>query len=262
MAQQYRNIRVEVDDGIALLTVDRPKVLNALDATTTAELHAAAESLDADEQVRAVVITGAGDKAFVAGADIGVLVGYGAVQGRAAAAAGQRAFDRIERMGKPVIAAINGYALGGGCELALACHLRIASERARLGLPEINLSIIPGHGGTQRLPRLIGKGRALEMICTGRHVDAAEAERLGLVNRVVPHDRLLAEARALAAELAGKPPLAMRYAIAAVNEGLEAGPRVGQDVEAAYFGLCCGTEDKREGMTAFLEKRKPEWKGR
>lgn len=262
MESEWQNIRVERKDGVGILTIDRPEVLNALDETTTREIAEAAELLDADDTVRAVVVTGAGGKAFVAGADIGVLVKYGPVEGRAAARSGQRAFDRLERMGKPVIAAINGYALGGGCELALACHMRIASDRARIGLPEINLSIIPGHGGTQRLPRIVGKGLALELIATGRQLDAEEAARIGLVNRVVPHAELMERVLELAGELAGKPPLAMRYAIASVNEGMETALEEAQAIEAAYFGLCCATEDKFEGMNAFLEKRKPTWSGK
>lgn len=262
MAADYQNIRVEVSEGVATLTVDRQEVLNALDVLTTEEIAAAAIALDADPDVRAVIVTGAGDKAFVAGADISVLVKYGPEEGRRTAAAGQRAFDLLERMGKPVIAAINGYALGGGCELALACHIRIASDRAKIGLPEINLSIIPGHGGTQRLPRLVGKGRALELICRGQPIDAVMAERIGLVNQVVPHEELGATVQALAAELASKAPMAMRYCIQAVNEGLETSLAEGQVIESTYFGLCCATEDKKEGMTAFLEKRKAVWTGR
>jgi enoyl-CoA hydratase len=257
----YENIRVELSDGIATLMINRPEVLNALDARTTDEIAAAAAALDADPEVRVVVVTGAGEKAFVAGADIGVLVKYGPEEGRRAAAAGQRAFDLLERMGKPVIAALNGYTLGGGCELALACHIRIASDRVKIGLPEINLSIIPGHGGTQRLPRLIGKGRALELICRGTPVDAAAAAQIGLVNQVVPHDELDATVAALAAELATKPPVAMRYCIQAVNEGLETSLNEGQVIESTYFGLCCATDDKVEGMTAFLEKRAAHWSG-
>jgi enoyl-CoA hydratase len=261
MVADYQNIRVEVSDGVATLMVDRQEVLNALDVRTTEEIAAAAITLDADPDVRAVIVTGAGDKAFVAGADISVLVKYGPEEGRRASAAGQRAFDLLERMGKPVIAALNGYALGAGCELALACHIRIASDRAKIGLPEINLSIIPGHGGTQRLPRLIGKGRALELICRGEPVDAATAERIGLVNQVVPHEELWATVQALAAEFASKAPMAMRYCIQAVNEGLETSLAEGQVIESTYFGLCCATDDKKEGMTAFLEKRQAEWTG-
>ena len=254
-------MRVEVSDGVDTLMVDRQEVVNALDERTTEEIAAAAITLDADPDVRAVIVTGAGDKAFVAGADISVLVKYGPEEGRRASAAGQRAFDLLERMGKPVIAALNGYALGAGCELALACHIRIASDRAKIGLPEINLSIIPGHGGTQRLPRLIGKGRALELICRGEPVDAATAERIGLVNQVVPHEELWATVQALAAEFASKAPMAMRYCIQAVNEGLETSLAEGQVIESTYFGLCCATDDKKEGMTAFLEKRQAEWTG-
>lgn len=261
MSYTYENITVEIDDGVAVLTVNRPKVLNALDEATSSEIGDAALRLDGDAAVRAVVVTGSGDKAFVAGADINVLVTYGPDQGRTGAELGQRAFDRLETMGKPVIAAVNGYALGGGCELALACHIRIASDRAVIGLPEINLSIIPGHGGTQRLPRLVGKGRALELICSGSPVKAEEAERIGLVNRVVPHEELMTHALEMARTFADKPPMAMRYAISAVNEGIGSTLADGQRVEALYFGLCCATEDKFEGMTAFLEKRKADWKG-
>lgn len=262
MAYEFDNITVQVTDRVAVLTIDRPKVLNALDERTSTEIGKAAALLDADPEVGAVIVTGAGDKAFVAGADINVLVTYGPEQGRRGAELGQRAFDRLERMGKPVIAAVNGYALGGGCELALACHLRLASERAVIGLPEINLSIIPGHGGTQRLPRLVGKGKALELICSGKPVKAEEAARIGLVNAVFPHDELMTAAMKMAAMFAGKPPVAMRYAIAAVNEGIDSSLDEGQKVEALYFGLCCASEDKFEGMTAFLEKRDAVWKGR
>ena len=261
MGAEYENILVEVSDGVAVLTIDRPKVLNALDVATTVEIGAAIDDLGADDGVGAIVITGSGDKAFVAGADINVLIGYGPEDGRRAALLGQQTFDRIEQMRKPVIAAINGYALGGGCELALACHLRIASDRARLGLPEINLGVIPGHGGTQRLPRLVGKGMALELICSGRQVEADEAKAIGLVNDVVPHDELDERVRKLAISFARKAPIAMRHAIAAVSEGLECGHDEGMAIESTYFALCCATEDQVEGMRAFLDKRKPEWKG-
>lgn len=262
MSYDYRNIRVEVEDRIATVVIDRPDVLNALDAETTAELDDAFERLDGDREVGAVIVTGAGDRAFVAGADIKVLARCGPEEGRRAGVAGQRAFDRIAGLGKPVIAAINGFALGGGCELALACHLRIASDRARIGLPEIDLGIIPGHGGTQRLPRLLGTGAALELICSGDRIDAERAERIGLVNRVVPHEELMERTRELAARLAGKAPVAMRYALRAVRQGLEGSLAEGQAIESTYFGLCFATEDMKEGTTAFLEKREPEWRGR
>ena len=210
----------------------------------------------------AVILTGAGEKAFVAGADIGVLNTYGPVEARDAAYLGQSTFDKVEECPKPVIAAINGFALGGGCEVALACHIRLAADGAKIGLPEINLGVIPGHGGTQRLSRLVGKGRALELICSGDFISAADAERLGIVNAVYPAEELMDRARELAANLASKPPVAMRYAIEAVNQGLNATLKEGQAIEAHLFGLCFSTEDQSEGMEAFLGKRKAEWKGR
>ncbi len=258
----YDNVLVDVDDNVATLTINRPEVLNALSADTTRELSAALDVLAADAAVHALIITGAGDRAFVAGADIGVLNTYEPVQAREAAYLGQSTFDKVEEFPRPVIAAINGFALGGGCELALACHLRLAADSAKIGLPEINLGVIPGHGGTQRLARLVGKGRALELICLGDHVTAAEAERIGLVNAVHPAAELMNAARELAAKLASKPPIAMRYALEAVNQGINASLKEGQAIEAHLFGLCFSTEDQTEGMNAFLEKRKAEWKGR
>ena len=258
----YENLLVEVDGAVATLTINRPKVLNALSAETTRELGSAIDMLAADDQVGAVIITGAGERAFVAGADIGVLATYGPVEARDAAYLGQSTFDKVEECRKPVIAAINGYALGGGCELALACHIRLAADNALIGLPEINLGVIPGHGGTQRLTRLLGKGRALELICTGDHIGAEEAARIGLVNAVYPAAELAERARELADKLASKPPVAMRYAIEAVNQGINATLKEGQAIEAHLFGLCFATEDQSEGMEAFLAKRKAEWKGR
>ena len=258
----YDNLLVDIADGIATVTINRPDVLNALSVESTREIGAAIDALGADDNVRVIIITGAGDKAFVAGADIGVLATYGPAEARDAAYLGQSTFDKIEECGKPVIAAINGYALGGGCELALACHIRLAADTAVMGLPEINLGVIPGHGGTQRLSRLIGKGAALELICSGDHVDADGAARLGLVNAVHPAASLMEAARELAAKLASKPPMAMRYALEAVNQGLNATLKEGQAIEAHLFGLCFATEDQSEGMSAFLDKRKPEWKGR
>jgi enoyl-CoA hydratase len=258
----YDNLLVEIDAAVAVVTVNRPQVLNALTAETTRELGAAIDALAADAAVRAIIITGAGERAFVAGADIGVLKGYGAVEARDAAYLGQSTFDRIEECRKPVIAAINGFALGGGCELALACHIRLAADTAKIGLPEIDLGVIPGHGGTQRLPRLVGKGKALELICTGDHLSAEQAERIGLVNAVVPAAELMAAARALAGKLAAKPPIAMRYALEAVNQGVNASLKEGQAIEANLFGLLFSTADQSEGMDAFLNKRTAEWKGR
>ncbi len=258
----FENILMEIDGGVATITFNRPNVLNALSAATLKELSRALDEVAANADVRAVMITGAGDKAFIAGADIKELAVLGPIDGQRVARHGQAVMDKLEGMGKPVIAVINGYALGGGCELALACHLRLASDAAKFGLPEINLGVLPGHGGTQRLARLVGKGRALDLICTGRHIGAAEAKEMGLVNDVVPHDELMDRARELAETLASKAPVAMRYCLEAVNQGLEATLNEGLVIESNLFGLACATEDQKEGMKAFLDKRKPEWKGR
>jgi enoyl-CoA hydratase len=258
----FENLTLERDGAVAILTINRPKVLNALNTPTVDDLRRAALEVKHDPAVRVVIITGAGDKAFVAGADINELAVQVPTQGKEHASRGQHVFDLIENMGKPVIAAINGFALGGGCELAMACTLRIAADTARLGQPEINLGIIPGYGGTQRLSRLVGKGIALEILLTGRQVKADEALQLGLVNRVVPAAELMTHVRALATELAAKAPLAMQYIIEAVNRGLESPLDKGQFLEATLFGVVASTEDMREGTRAFLEKRKPEFKGR
>jgi enoyl-CoA hydratase len=258
----FENLLLHRDGAIATLTVNRPKVLNALNADTLDELRRAILELRHDEGVRAVILTGAGDKSFVAGADINELAVQTPAAGREHALRGQHVFDLIEHMGKPAIAAINGYALGGGCELAMACTLRIAADTAKLGQPEINLGIVPGYAGTQRLSRLVGKGRALELLLTGDPIGAAEAHRLGLVNRVVPAGELMAEARTLAAALAAKAPVAVRYIIDAVNKGLEMPFPQAQVFEATLFGLVASTDDMREGTRAFLEKRKAEFKGR
>jgi enoyl-CoA hydratase len=258
----FENLLLHRDGAIATLTVNRPKVLNALNADTLDELRRAILELRHDEGVRAVILTGAGDKSFVAGADINELAVQTPAAGREHALRGQHVFDLIEHMGKPAIAAINGYALGGGCELAMACTLRIAADTAKLGQPEINLGIVPGYAGTQRLSRLVGKGRALELLLTGDPIGAAEAHRLGLVNRVVPAAELMAEARTLAAALAAKAPVAVRYIIDAVNKGLEMPFPQAQVFEATLFGLVASTDDMREGTRAFLEKRKAEFKGR
>jgi enoyl-CoA hydratase len=256
------NLLLERTDAIALLTVNRPKVLNALNTATLDELRRLVLALKHDETVRCVILTGTGEKSFIAGADINELAVQTPTGGRDLAMRGQHVLDLIENMGKPVIAAINGYALGGGCELAMACTIRIAADTARIGQPEINLGIIPGYAGTQRLTRLVGRGRALEMLLTGDPIGAHEAHRIGLVNRVVPPGELLKEARALAATLASKAPVAVRYIIDAVNKGLQMPFGEAQVHEATLFGLVASTEDMREGTKAFLEKRKAEFKGR
>jgi len=255
------NVRTENKDGILVITIDRQKVYNALNAQTVGEIAEAFELARNDESVRAVILTGAGEKAFVAGADINELAQATPISGKATSEKGQRVFHAIERFPKPVIAAINGFALGGGCELALACHIRIASEKAKIGLPEVTLGIIPGYGGTQRMARLLGKGKALELILTGDPVGAAEAERIGLVNKVVPADELLQTSEEIARKIISRAPLAITAAIEAVMSGSEMPFEEGQFLEATLFGLLCATEDTKEGMKAFIEKRAAEFKG-
>jgi enoyl-CoA hydratase len=256
------NVKAETRDGILRVTIDRPKVLNALNAQTVDELFAVFREARSDDAVKAVIITGSGDKAFVAGADINELAQKNPVTGKEASQRGQEVFGFIERFPKPVIAAINGFALGGGCELALACHIRIASENAKIGLPEVTLGIIPGYGGTQRMARLLGKGKALELICTGDFVNAADAERIGLVNRVVAQDQLLSTCEAMATKIASRGPLAVRAAIEAVIVGSDMPLEEGQLLEATLFGLLCASEDTKEGMRAFIEKRAAKFTGR
>ena len=256
------NLLLDRDGAVAVITVNRPNVLNALNARTMDELRRTVLELKGDPAVRSVVLTGAGEKSFVAGADINELAVQTPTSGRDHALAGQHVLDLIENMGKPVIAAINGYALGGGCELAMACTLRLAADTARLGQPEINLGIMPGYAGTQRLSRLVGKGKAMELILTGTPVDAAEALRIGLVNQVVPAAELMTEARKLAARLAANAPVATRYIIDAINRGLQMPFADACIFEATLFGLVASTEDMREGTKAFLEKRKPSFIGR
>lgn len=258
----FENLLLERDGAVAILTINRPQVLNALNSSTIDQLRRAVLDLKHDATVRVIVVTGAGEKSFVAGADINELAVQRPVQGKEHALRGQHVFDLIENLGKPVIAAINGFALGGGCELAMACTLRVAADTARIGQPEINLGIIPGYGGTQRLARLVGKGIALELLLTGRQLKADEALQIGLVNRVVPAADLMTEAKKLAAELATKAPVAMQYIIEAVNRGLEVSFDKGQFLEATLFGLVASTDDMREGTAAFLEKRKADFKGR
>ena len=258
----FQNLLVERHGAVTTISINRPKVLNALNAQTLDELGQAIDDVRKDDGVRVVILTGAGEKAFVAGADINELAVQTPVGGRDHARKGQSLFDRIERLGKPVIAAVNGFALGGGCELAMACTMRIASDTAKFGQPEINLGIIPGYAGSQRLPRLVGRGRALELRLTGQQITAEEAWRIGLVNRVVPAANLMTEARALADALASKAPIAVRYILDAVAGGLEMSFADAQDYEATLFGLVSTTEDMREGTKAFLEKRKPSFTGR
>ncbi len=256
------NVKTENRDGVFVITIDRPKVLNALNAQTVTEIGEAFTAARNDDSVRCVILTGSGEKAFVAGADINELAQLTPITGKAVAEKGQHVFRSIERFPKPVIAAINGFALGGGCELALACHIRIASEKAQMGLPEVTLGIIPGYGGTQRMARLLGKGKALELILTGDRVGAAEAERIGLVNKVVPPDQLMAAAEEMARTIAKRGPLAVSAAIEAVMNGSEMPFEEGQFLEATLFGLLASTEDMREGMAAFLEKRQADFKNR
>ena len=258
----YENLLYETRDGIAFITVNRPKLLNALNAKTVAELGEAFKAASEDAAVRVVVLTGAGEKAFVAGADINELSVQTPVEGQRYARAGQAVFDSIENLGKPVIAAVNGFALGGGCELAMACSFRIAADNAVFGQPEVKLGLIPGYGGSQRLPRLVGKGRALEIILTGDMVKAEEAYRIGLANQVVPQTELSAAVEKLAGKIMANAPLAVQFCLDAVNRGVEMTQAEGLYLEATLFGLCCTTEDMKEGTKAFLEKRGAEFKGR
>jgi enoyl-CoA hydratase len=258
----YENLIIERDAAVLIITINRPKVLNALNGATKSELDAALCEAAADAAVRVVVITGAGEKSFVAGADINELAVQTPVGGRDHARRGQQLLDRIERLGKPVIAAVNGFALGGGCELAMACTIRIAADTARFGQPEINLGLIPGYAGTQRMTRLVGRGRAQELLLTGDAIMADEAWRIGLVNRVVPAASLMDETKKLAHALAAKAPIAVRYILDAVASGLDMGFAEAEDHEATLFGLVSTTDDMREGTKAFLEKRKPAFTGK
>lgn len=257
----FETLLVERDGAVAVVTVNRPKVLNALNSQTIGELHRAMLDLQQDDGIRAIVLTGAGEKSFVAGADINELAVLSPEEGQRHARTGQAVFDTIEQLGKPVIAAINGFALGGGCELAMACTIRIAADSARLGQPEINLGIMPGYAGSQRLPRLVGKGVALEILLTGEMVSAERAYEIGLVNRVVPAADLMTASKTLAALLASKAPLAVRYILEAVDHGSEMPQADAQFLEASLFGLVASTDDMKEGTRAFLEKRPPVWRG-
>jgi len=257
----FENILFSTKNSIAYVTVNRPKVLNALNMAMMEELRTAFHEIKNDKTIRAVILTGAGEKAFIAGADIAELSKQDAITAKEYTHRGQSVLNLIENLGKPVIACINGFALGGGCELALACTLRIASENARLGQPEVKLGLIPGYGGTQRLARLVGKGVALQMILTAEMLSAADALRVGLVNEVVTADQLLPRAEAIARTIASMAPLAVRYSLEAIDRGYDLPLEEALFLEAALFGLTCGTEDKTEGTAAFLAKRSPIWKG-
>jgi enoyl-CoA hydratase len=255
----HQTLLFSAANRIATITINRPDKLNALNAQAKSELREVFTQIKTDNTVDVVILTGAGEKAFVAGTDIKELTTLNSESGKEFSAQGQEVFDLIENLGKPVIAAVNGYALGGGCELALACHIRVTSENAKFGQPEVSLGIIPGYGGTQRLARLIGKGRAMEMILTGNQIDAQEALRIGLVNKVVPLSELLATATNMAQQIASKGQVAIRMALKAVNMTQETTLSDGQQLEASLFGVCCNSEDFKEGTTAFLEKRKPKF---
>ncbi len=258
----YSNLKIEIKESIALLTINRPDKLNALNRKTVEEIGSGMDELTADENVRGIIITGAGEKAFVAGADISEIAALDRETGRKFAAAGQAVFDKIEQCPKPVLAAVNGFALGGGCELAMACHMRFASENARFGQPEVNLGLIPGFGGTQRLPRLVGKGRALQLLTTGDVIGADEAFRIGLVNEVVPQNELLDRCGRILKTIFEKSPLAVSEVIEMVNKGLDLDLAAAEKLEAIRFGHICAGEDKAEGTAAFLEKRKPKFSGK
>ncbi len=258
----YENILLEKKNSIAYVTVNRPKVLNALNMATMEELRAAFTDIKSDPSIRVAIMTGSGEKAFIAGADIGELSKHDAVSGKEYTHKGQSVLDLIENLGKPVIACINGFALGGGCEIAMACTFRLASDNAKLGQPEVKLGIMPGYGGTQRLPRLVGKGVAMQILLAGEMITAQEAHRIGLVNEVTAAAELIPRAEAIAQKIIANAPLAVQYAMEAVNKGMEMTLAEGLYLEAALFGVCCATEDKKEGTTAFLEKRTAQFKGR
>jgi enoyl-CoA hydratase len=261
-ALTLENVLYEKKGAIAYLTVNRPKVLNALNQRTWDDLKTAFEEAQADAAIRGVILTGAGEKAFIAGADISELAHLTAVEAETSSAGGQEVLNLVENLGKPVIAAINGFALGGGCETAMACTIRLASETAKFGQPEVALGLLPGGGGTQRLPRLVGKGRALHLILTGEMISAQEAYRIGLVNEVVPAANLIPRAEAILNKIFSNAPIAIKHSLEAVNKGMETSQDEGLALEASFFGLCAGTEDKREGTSAFLEKRTAKFQGR
>jgi enoyl-CoA hydratase len=258
----FETLLLETTGATARVTLNRPEKLNALTVRVVEELETCFRQLGEDAEVRVIILTGAGSKAFAAGADVQEIAALSPLAAREFACRGQRVFSLIENLGKPVIAAVNGFALGGGCELAMACSLRVASESARFGQPEVKLGLIPGYGGTQRLARLIGKGRALELMTTGEAITAADAFRIGLVNQVVPPEQLIAACEALAAKIIANAPLAVKFALEAVNHGMELPLDEGLFLEANLFAVCCSTEDMKEGTRAFLEKRPPRFTGK
>jgi enoyl-CoA hydratase/carnithine racemase len=261
-ALNLESILYEKKGAIAYITLNRPKVLNALNQAVFAELKAAFEDAREDAEVRSVILTGSGDKAFAAGADIGEMSSYSAAQAEETTRRAQAVTELVENLGKPVIAAVNGFALGGGCELAMACTLRLAVEGAKFGQPEVKIGIMPGAGGTQRLPRLVGKGRALQLILSGEVINAQEAYRIGLVNEVVPSANLIARSEAILNQINANAPLGVKFSIEAVNKGVDASVSEGLLIEASLFGICAGSEDKKEGTSAFLAKRAPKFQGR
>ncbi len=258
----YENILFEKKNSIAYVTVNRPKVLNALNMATMDELRTAFHDIKNDAGVRVVILTGAGEKAFIAGADINELAAHDAVSGKEYTHRGQSVLNLIENLGKPVIACLNGFTLGGGCEIAMACTMRLASENAKIGQPEVKLGIIPGYGGTQRLPRLVGKGRAMQLVLTGEMITAQEAHRIGLVNEVTSSAELIPRAEAIAQKIIANAPLAVQYSLEAINKGLEMTLPEALYLEAVLFSVACSSEDKKEGTTAFLEKRQAAFKGK
>jgi enoyl-CoA hydratase len=259
---KLKNLKIAIDNGVALITIDRPRALNALNEETLKELSEVFQERMKKDDVATIIITGSGDKAFIAGADIRELTQLDLIDSRNKSIRGQVVCETIENFPKPVIAAINGYCLGGGCELALSCHIRLMAREVKIGFPEVKLGLIPGYAGTQRLSRLVGKGRAMEMILSGENISAEQAEKIGLVNHVVLLKDLILESRKLALKIGDNAPLAIRYAIEAINRGLEMPFDRASQLEATFFSLLCATEDGKEGIQAFTEKKKPHFKGK
>src|SRR6266853_1075956 len=262
VSTSFENITYEIKGSIAYITMNRPKVMNALNRKTVEELNTAFHAANEDVTVKGIILTGAGEKAFIAGADIAELSTIDGEKAGEFSEKGQEVLLFLETLGKPVIAAVNGFALGGGCETAMACTIRVATDNAKFGQPEVKLGVLPGGGGTQRLPRLVGKGRALQLILTGEMISAPEAYRIGLVNEVVPTPNVIARAEAILKQIFSNAPLAVKYSLEAVNKGVETSQAEGLSLEASFFGLCSGTEDKKEGTSAFLEKRAAKFQGR